>query len=69
MSDRQRTRFVRVEAIVATLCILAGILLGTVVAALGIAVWFLGAVALGHALAIHVGFADGPVRRDARDDH
>jgi hypothetical protein len=68
MSDRQRTRFVRIEAIVATLSILAGLLLATVVAALGIAIWFLGTVALGHALAIHRGFADAPVSRDARDD-
>lgn len=38
----------------ASLCIVAGILLGIVIAPLGIAVWLLGTVAPGHALAIHL---------------
>lgn len=39
----------------ATLRVVGGLLLVSVIAALGCAIWFLDAVALGHAPAMHLG--------------
>jgi Zn-dependent membrane protease YugP len=61
MTDHERTLTVRIESAVSGVLIIGGILLTqTALDFVGIALWFLGAVGLGHALAVALKFIPLP---------
>ena len=68
MNGDERLRFIRIECAVSAVLLVGGIALTRLVDVVGIALWFMGAMGLGHALAIWLGFAKIPDNEREGDD-